>query len=415
MPSLVSRIQNGWNAFMNKDPTAGLYSSPSENVSYSRPDKLYLGYANERSLVSSVYNRISVDCAGCDIQHVKLDDNNRYVETIYDGLNECLTVSANIDQTGRAFIQDIVMSLLDEGNIAIVPIDTDDNPNTGCAFEILTMRVGKITEWRPDSVKVLVYNERTGKKQEINRKKCSIAIVENPFYAVMNEPNSLAKRIARKLALLDYVDEQSGAGKLDIIVKLPYSIKTPGRLSQAEARRKDIEMQLANSKYGIAYVDATEGITQLNRPVENQLLPEIKELKYMFYSQLGITDEIMNGTADERTLNNYYQRTVTPILTAVVESMRRAFLTKTARTQKQSIVFFNDPFKLIPTSQLAEITDKFTRNEVMTSNEIRQAIGLKPSEDPRADELRNANISEAKDSQHFDVNGNSINETIREE
>lgn len=414
MPSLVSRIQNGWNAFMNKDPTFGQYSSPSENVSYSRPDKLYLSYVNERSLVSSVYNRIAVDCAGCDVQHVKLDDNNRYVETIYDGLNECLTTSANIDQTGRAFIQDIVMSLLDEGNIAIVPIDTDDDPNTGGAFEIITMRVGKITEWRPSSVKVLVYNERTGKKQEIVRTKSSVAIVENPFYAVMNEPNSLAKRIARKLALLDYVDEQSGAGKLDIIVKLPYSIKTPGRLDQAEKRRKDIEMQLANSKYGIAYVDATEGITQLNRPVENQLLPEIKDLKYMFYSQLGITDEIMNGTADERTLNNYYQRTVTPILTAVVESMRRAFLTKTARTQKQSIVFFNDPFKLIPTSQLAEITDKFTRNEVMTSNEIRQAIGLKPSEDPRADELRNANISAAKDEQRYDVNGQFIN-TRREE
>ena len=414
MASLISRIQNGWNAFMNKDPTFDRYSY-GEMTSYSRPDRNYLSFGNERSLVSSVYNRIAVDCANCDIQHVQLDDQNRYVSTINSGLNECLTVSANIDQTGRAFIQDCIMSLLDEGNIAIVPIDTDTNPNNDLAFEIYSMRVGKITEWRPTSVKVQVYNERTGKKQEIVMRKSSIAIVENPFFSVMNEPNSLAKRIARKLALLDYVDEQNGAGKIDLIVKLPYAIKTPSRQAMAEDRRKDIEMQLQNSKYGIAYVDATEGITQLNRSVDNQLLPQIKELKEWFYSQLGVTDEILNGTASVEAHNNYYQRTIVPILTALVESMRRVFLTKTARTQHKSIVFFNNPFKLIPANQLAELGDKLIRNEIMTANEVRQAIGIKPSEDPRADELRNPNISAAKDEQHIGVDGEEINEFYREE
>ena len=414
MPSLISRIQNGWNAFMNKDPTFDRYSF-GEQTSYARPDRTYLSFGNDRSLVSSVYNRIAVDYSNCDIRHVQLDEQERYVDTIDSGLNECLSVSANIDQTGRAFVQDCFMSLLDEGNIAIVPVDTDSDPNNGLAFEIYSMRVGKIIEWRPSSVKLQVYNERTGKRQEIVMRKSSVAIVENPFYSIMNEPNSLAKRIARKLALLDYVDEQNGAGKIDLIVKLPYSLKSPARIAMAEDRRKDIEMQLQNSKYGIAYVDATEGITQLNRSVDNQLLPQIKELKEWFYSQLGITDEILNGTATVETFNNYYQRTIVPLLTAYVESMRRVFLTKTARTQHKSIVFFNNPFKLIPANQLAELGDKLIRNEIMTANEVRQAIGIKPAQDPRADELRNPNISEAKDARHINTDGEEMNEIYREE
>lgn len=434
MPSLVSRIRSGWNAFMNKDPTAPTYyPTYNHEISYIRPDKMILNKSSERSLITAVYTRIAVDASANALHHVKVDENNRYVETIYDGLEECLNVVSNLDQAGTAFRRDIVMSLLDEGNIAIVPVDTEDRPRAGTKFDILSMRVGKIVEWKPTTVKMEVYNERNGKKEEIEMSKELVAIVENPFYSVMNEPNSTAKRIMRKLTLLDYVDEQNGSGKLDMIIQLPYVIKTPGRKSQAEERRKDIEMQLQGSKYGIAYIDGTEKITQLNRAIENQLLPQIKELKYELYSQLCITEEIMNGTADEKTLNNYYQRTIVPILTEITESMIKTFITKEARTYtevtntdpetgeetttktKESIMFFNDPFKLVSTNQLAEIADKFTRNEIMTSNEIRQAIGMIPSKDPKADELRNSNISAAKDMERFDKDGNDITNILGKE
>ena len=431
MPSLISRIRSGWNAFMNKDPT--LRTSPNGynyEVSYERPDKPVLSRSTERTIVTAVYNRIAVDVSASKMHHVTVDENNRYIETIYDGLEDCLNTSANIDQTGTAFMRDVCLSLLDEGNIAIVPIDTDSKPKSGAKFDILSMRVGRIIEWKPATVKMEVYNQITGKRENLELAKNEVAIVENPFYSVMNQPNSTAKRILRKLTLLDYVDEQTSSGKLDLIVQLPYVIKTPGRQSQAEERRKDIEMQLSNSKYGIAYIDGTEKVIQLNRSLENQLLPQIKELKYELFSQLGITEEIMNGTADERTLNNYFQRTIVPILTEISESMMRTFLTKEARTfktvvsydeelgkekkviQKESIMFFNDPFKLIPTNQLAEIADKFTRNEIMTSNEIRQAIGMIPSKDPKADELRNSNISAAKDAERFDKDGNDITQLL---
>lgn len=433
MPSLFSRLRSGWNAFMNKDPTVSNRPNYNHEISYIRPDGPVLSKSSERTLITSVYNRIAVDFSSVKMHHVKLDENDRYLETIYDGLEECLNVSANIDQTGTAFRRDVCISLLDEGNIAIAPIDTDDRPEYGTKFDILSLRVGKIVKWNPDSVELEVYNERKGKRENIVMSKGVCTIVENPFYAIMNQPNSTAKRIMRKLTLLDYVDEQNGSGKLDLIVQLPYVIKTPGRESQAEERRKSIEMQLQNSKYGIAYIDGTEKIVQLNRSIENQLLPQIKDLKYELFSQLGITEEIMNGTANQETLNNYYQRTIVPILTEVSESMIRTFLTKEARDfkevttenpetgetdtvkEKESIMFFNDPFKLIPTNQLAEIADKFTRNEIMTSNEIRQAIGMIPSKDPKADELRNSNISAAKDMERFDKNGNDITNILGKE
>lgn len=415
MPTFFNRVQHAWNAFMNKDPTSMYPPNYIENPSYSRPDHHVLGNGNERNIVTSVYNRMSVDGASCAIMHVQTDKDGRYESEVNSPLNYCLTLSTNLDQTATQFKQDIILSLLDEGNIAIVPIDTDDEPEEGNAFEIFSMRVGKIVEWYPNTVKVRLYNERNGKKEERVFPKTSVAIVENPFYTVMNEPNSLAKRIARKLALLDYVDEQNSSARLDLIVKLPYAIKTPGKQAIAEQRRKDIEMQLTGSKYGIAYVDATEQITQLNRPIENQLMSQIKDLKYMFYSQLGITDEIMNGTADPQTLNNYYQRTIVPILVAITESMTRSFVSKTGYTQGKRIMFFNEPFKLLPTNQIAEIADKLTRNEILTSNEVRQFIGMKPSKDPKADELRNANISASKNEVRIDKDGNNISETIRKE
>lgn len=393
--SFGSRIKHAWNAFFNKDPT-GFYKNVGMGYSY-RPDKMRFSRGNERSIVTSVYNRIALDASAVDLYHVRLDQNNRFLSTMDSGLHNCLTVSANADQTGRAFLQDIVMSMLDEGCVAVVPIDTDDNPENGVpgSFDIETMRTGKILEWFPQHVKVQVYNEKSGKKEDILLTKSAVAIIENPLYAVMNEPNSTMQRLIRKLNLLDAVDEQNGSGKLDLIIQLPYVIKTEARRLQAENRRKDIETQLAGSRYGIAYTDGTEHITQLNRPVENNLMSQIEYLTSMLYSQLGITQGILDGTADEKTMLNYYNRTIEPILSAIADEMKRKFLTKTARSQMQSIEFFRDPFKLVPVADISEIADKFTRNEIMTSNEIRQIIGMKPADDPKADELRNKNLSES--------------------
>ena len=392
---LFDRIQRGWNAFRNRDPTQD-YRDMGISY-YNRPDRLQFTRGNERSIVTSVFNRIALDVSAVSIQHVRLDDNGRFLNVIDSGLNSCLSLSANTDQTGRAFLQDVVASMLDEGCVALVPTDTSANPNITDSYEIETMRVGKIIQWRPQHVQVRLYNERNGKKEEIWLPKKAVAIVENPLYAVMNEPNSTMQRLMRKLALLDVTDEQTASGKLDLIIQLPYVIKTDARRKQAEERRKDIEMQLAGSKYGIAYTDGTERITQLNRSVENNLMKQIEYLTNMLYSQLGITQTILDGTADDKTMLNYYSRTIEPIVSAIVDEMKRKFLTQTARTQRQSILFFRDPFKLVPVNDIAEIADKFTRNEIMTSNEIRQIIGMKPADDPKADELRNSNISQAKD------------------
>lgn len=391
MPTFTDRLYHAWNAFMNKDPT--VYRG---NANYTRPDRVRFTRGNERSIINAVFNRIAVDCAAIKVQHVRLDDNDRFVELIDDGLNQCLTVSANRDQTGRAFLQDIVMSMLDEGCVAIIPIDTNINPKTH-SFDITSMRTGKIVEWYPEYIKVRAYNEKTGQKEEITVPKSSTAIVENPFYSVMNEPNSTLQRLIRKLNLLDVIDEQSGSGKLDLIIQLPYTIKSPERRRQAEERRAQIEQQLTGSKYGIAYTDATEHITQLNRAIENNLLTQVESLTSMLYSQLGITKELMEGSANEEQYNNYSSRTLEPIMSAITDEMKRKFLTKTARTQKQSVCFFKDPFKLVSATNMAEIADKMTRNEIMTSNEVRQIVGMKPASDPRADELVNKNISQSKE------------------
>ena len=393
--SFVDRIQRGWNAFRNRDPTQDFRDSGM--TYYYRPDRPRFTRGNERSIMTSVLNRIALDVSAIDIFHVKLDKNGRFLTVIESGLNNCLTLSANADQTGRAFKQDAVMSMLDEGCVAIVPVDTSIDPNKSDSYQIDTMRVGKIIQWRPQHVQVRLYNEQTGKKEELWLPKRSVAIIENPLYAVMNEPNSTMQRLIKKLALLDVTDEQTASGKLDLIIQLPYVIKTEARRQQAESRRKDIEMQLAGSKYGIAYTDGTERITQLNRSVENNLMKQVEYLTNQLYSQLGITQAILDGTADEKTMLNYYSRTIEPIISAIVDEMKRKFLTKTARTQRQSIQFFRDPFKLVPVGDIAEIADKFTRNEIMTSNEIRQIVGMRPSDDPKADELRNSNISQQKD------------------
>lgn len=390
----TSRIQHAWNAFMNKDPTYG-YRDIGMGYSY-RPDRVRLTRGNERSIITAIYNRIAIDASSVNMNHTRLDENERYVSDMDSGLNSCLSLSANIDQTGRAFIQDVVMSMLDEGCVAIVPVDTTLNPEISGAYDISTMRTGKILDWYPAHVKVKVYNEKTGKKEDLLLPKSTVAIIENPFYSVMNEPNSTMQRLIRKLNMLDAIDEQSSSGKLDLIIQLPYVIKTEARRRQAEERRKDIEMQLAGSKYGIAYADGTERITQLNRPVDNNLMSQIEYLTSMLYSQLGITQSILDGTADDKTMLNYYNRTIEPILSAIVDEMKRKFLTKTARSQMQSISFFRDPFKLVPVNEISEIADKFTRNEIMTSNEIRQVVGMKPSDDPKADELRNKNLSQSK-------------------
>lgn len=388
-------LQHGWNVFNSPDSLRN-YHYYGE-TSYRRPDRPRLSGGNERSIITSVYNRIALDAAAIDVKHVKLDENERYKETIKSGLNTCLTVEANLDQSARAFKHDIYLSLLNEGCVAIVPTDTDTDPDVSGSYKIEKLRTGKITQWAPLYVLVELYNEKTGKKKEIWLPKSSTAIVENPFYAVMNEKNSTMQRLVRKLNLLDAIDEQSGSGKLDLIIQLPYSIKTPAREDQANKRLESITNQLSGSKYGIAYTDSTEKVTQLNRPVENNLMKQIEYLTSMLYSQLGITQTIMDGSADEKTMLNYYSRTIEPLVTAVIEEMKRKFLTKTARSQLQSIVFFRNPFSLVPVNNLAEIADKFTRNEIMTSNEIRQVIGLTPSKDPKADELRNSNITQPDD------------------
>ena len=386
-----ARVKQAWNAFMDKD-NFSRYRDIGPGY-YRRPDRPMFTRGNERSIVTSVFNRIAIDAASINLRHVRLDENDRFVETMDTGLNNCLSVEANTDQTGRAFVQDAVMSMLDEGCIAIVPVDTTGDPNSTGAYDINSMRVGKIIDWYPQHVKVRVYNERTGNKEDVTLHKSIAAIVENPLFAVVNEPNSTLKRLIAKLNLLDAIDQQSGSGKLDLIIQLPYVIKTEARRQQAETRRQDIVNQLSGSKYGIAYTDGTEHITQLNRSVENNLMTQIEYLTSMLYSQLGITQSILDGTADDKTMLNYYNRTIDPILSAIIDEVKRKFLTKTARTQLQSISAFRDPFKLVPVNDLSEIADKFTRNEILSSNEIRQIIGMKPSADPKADELRNKNLS----------------------
>ena len=390
--SFGSRLKHAWDVFRSREPTR--YYSDTGPSYYYRPDRVRFTKGNERSIVTSVYNRIALDVSSISIKHCKLDENGRYMSDINSGLNECLNLQANIDQTGRAFIQDVVMSMLDEGCVALVPVDTTFNPELTGSYDIQSMRTGKIIEWYPEHVKVQVYNEKTGKKEDVTVPKSIVAIIENPLYAVINEPNSTMQRLVRKLSLLDVTDEQTASGKLDLIIQLPYVIKTEARRQQADQRRKDIEMQLSGSKYGIAYTDGTERITQLNRSVENNLMKQVEYLTNMLYSQLGITQTILDGTADEQTMLNYYSRTIEPIISAITDEMKRKFLTKTARTQMQSITFFRDPFKLVPVNNIAEIADKFTRNEIMTSNEIRQIVGLKPSKDPKADKLINSNISQ---------------------
>lgn len=393
MASFGERLAHAWNAFRGEDTTRSL--NYDVGIGYSvRPDRPRFSRGAERSIVTSVYNRISLDVAQLEYKHVRLDEHERYSETIKSKLNNCLTLEANIDQTGRAFMQDIVMSMMDEGVVAVVPVDTSINPNVNGSFDIISMRVGKVVEWYPKHVKLSVYNDNTGKKEEIIMPKTSVAIVENPLYAVMNEQNSTMQRLIRKLSLLDAVDEQVGSGKLNMIIQLPYVIKTEARKQQAELRRKEIEEQLSKSKYGIAYTDGTEHITQLGHSLDNNLMGQIEYLTSMLYSQLGITADIMNGTASEDAMTNYYSRTIEPLASAIVDEMKRKFLTKTARAQSQTIMYFKDPFKLMATSKVAEIADKFTRNEIMTSNEIRQIVGMQPSKDPSADELRNKNLSQ---------------------
>ena len=408
----TDRLQHAWNAFMNKDPTQNYMNV---GMAYStRPDRPRLSRGNERSIVTAVYNRIALDAADIDILHVKLDDEGRYVSTINSGLNNCLTLEANIDQTAKAFIQDAVISMLDEGCVAIVPVDTTKDPTITGSYDIDTLRTGKILEWYPNHVRVRVYNDRNGQKEDVLLPKSMVAIIENPLYAVINEPNSTMQRLIHKLNLLDVVDEQSGSGKLDLIIQLPYVIKSEARKKQAEDRRKDIEMQLSGSKYGIAYTDGTERITQLNRPAENNLMKQIEYLTSMLYSQLGITQSILDGTADEETMHNYYNRTIKPIITAIVDEMKRKFLTKTARSQLQSIECFRDPFKLVPLTKLVDVADTFTRNEIMSSNEVRQIIGRKPSNDPKADELRNKNLNSSTESETAPTN-KVPEETMKEE
>lgn len=395
----LDRLQHAYNSFLNRDPT-DYYREVGSGYSY-RPDRVRFTGGNERSIVTSVYNRIALDTASINIVHARLDEDNRYSETIDSALNRCLTKDANIDQTGRGFIQDVVMSMLDEGCVAIVPVDTSVNPKQSGSYDILSMRTAKIIQWYPQHVKVRVYNDKTGMKEDLTLPKSFVCIIENPLYAVINEPNSTMQRLIRKLNLLDVVDEQTSAGKLDLIIQLPYVIKSEARREQAEKRRKDIEMQLSGSKYGIAYTDGTERITQLNRPVENNLMKQIEYLTNLLYAQLGITQTILDGTADDKTMLNYYNRTIEPIISAIVDEVERKFLTKTARSQKQAIKFFRDPFKLVPINEIAEIADKFTRNEITSSNEIRTVIGFKPSKDPGADELRNKNLNQSNNSKEI--------------
>lgn len=411
--ALMDRLKHAWNTFKNKDPTQVNWNiGPSYGY---RPDRMRYTRGNERSIVTAVYNRIAMDVASVNFKHIRLDENDRYKETIDSGLNNCLSIEANLDQTGRAFIQDLVASMLDEGCVAAVPTDADDEPEDSGNFKVYTLRTGKILEWYPRHVKVEVYNEQEGQRQQIIIPKSTVPLIENPMYSVMNEPNSIYQRLVRKLTLLDVVDEQTSSGKLDLIIQLPYIIKTEARREQAEKRRRDIEKQLSEGKYGIAYTDGTERITQLNRPVENNLMKQIEYLTSMFFSQLGITQSILDGTADEKTMLNYYNRTIEPILSAIADEMKRKFLTPTARSQKQTIAYFRDPFKLVPVNDIAEIADKFTRNEIMTSNEIRQVIGMKPSSDPNADVLRNKNLSDSSDARQLIPTSVGADETNNDE
>ena len=391
--NLSTRLAHAWNAFTSRDPTQYIITGPGYS---SRPDRPRLSRGNEKSIATSIFNRIALDVSSVNIKHCRLDKNGRYVEDIDSGLNNCLNLEANKDQTSRAFIQDAVLSIFDEGCVALVPVETTIDPKSSNSYQIDSMRTGKITEWYPDMVRVRLYNDRTGEKEEILLPKNQVAIIENPLYAVVNEYNSTMQRLIRKLSLLDVTDEQTASGKLDLIIQLPYVIKTETRREQAERRRKDIIDQLAGSQYGIAYTDGTEKITQLNRSLENNLLKQVEYLTNMVYSQLGITQSVLDGTADEKTMLNYMNRTVEPIISAIVDELKRKFLTKTARSQLQSIVYFRDPFRLVPVNDIAEIADKFTRNEIMTSNEIRQFVGMQPSKDPKADKLVNSNISQAK-------------------
>lgn len=405
--NLSTRLAHAWNAFTSRDPTQYIITGPGYS---SRPDRPRLSRGNEKSIATSIFNRIALDVSSVSIKHCRLDKNGRYVEDIDSGLNNCLTLEANKDQTGRAFIQDAVLSMLDEGCVALVPVETTIDPKNSNSYQIDSMRTGKITEWYPDMVRVRLYNDRTGEKEEILLPKSQVAIIENPLYAVVNEYNSTMQRLIRKLSLLDVTDEQTASGKLDLIIQFPYVIKTETRREQAERRRKDIIEQLAGSQYGIAYTDGTEKITQLNRSLENNLLKQVEYLTNMVYSQLGITQSVLDGTADEKTMLNYTNRTVEPIISSIVDELKRKFLTKTARSQLQSIVYFRDPFRLVPVNDIAEIADKFTRNEIMTSNEIRQIVGMQPSKDPKADELVNSNISQAKQDIPQTSNATEVNE-----
>ena len=404
--ALMERIKHAWNAFMNKDPTP-FYRNYGWNITSYRPDRPFRSIGSERTILASIMNRIAIDVSNVDIKHVHVDEKNRYEKDMDSGLNSCLTLNANIDQTGRAFIKDVVLSMFDEGNVAIVPVETSENPSTTDSYDIYQLRTGQILEWLPGHVKLRVYNEKNGLKEDIVMAKKNVAIVENPFYEVMNEPNSTFKRLVRKLSLLDSVDEQSGAGRLDLIIQLPFVVKSEQRRQQAEQRRQEIEAQLAGTRYGIAYTDASEHVIQLNRAVDNNLMKQVEYLTSMLYSQLGMTESIMNGEADEKTMLNYENRTIVPILSAIIESMEYKFLSKTARSRGQRIMYFRDPFKLVPVSQIAEIADKFTRNEIMSTNEIRQVIGMVPVKDPHADELRNKNLNPGDGQTFATTNGES--------
>ena len=406
MSNFSDRIKHAWNAFMNKDPTIKEYTDIGPGFGL-KPDRMYIRPASEKSIINTIINRFSVDCASINMRHVRLDEQERYLETIKSPFNNCLSVEANVDQTGRALLQDIVASMLDEGVIAVVPTDTDEDPKKG-SYDILEMRVGRIIQWYPNYVQVRLYNEQTGQREDVTLPKDQVAIIENPFYQIMNSPNSTMQRLRRKLALLDTVDEQNASKKLNMIIQLPYIVRNETKRKEAEKRRSEMEKQLAESKYGVAYMDGTEKITQINRPIDSGLQEQVEYLTNLLLTQLGVTLEILNGTASSDAMTNYYNRIIEPIMTAIAEEFVRKFLTKTARTQRQSVQFFRDPFKLVPVDKMADLADKFTRNEILTSNEVRQIVGMLPSQDPSADELRNKNISASKDEQHVDINGNPI-------
>lgn len=400
--NIGTRLKHAWNSFLNRDPTYDLRNLGS---SYSyRPDRPRLNYGNNRAIVSPVYNRIALDVASMTYVHCRTNEDGNYLSTIDSSLNNCLNLEANIDQSGRAFIQDVAMSMMDEGCVAMVPIDTTLNPAVSSSYEILTMRVGKILEWYPANVKVRVYNDRTGEKEDIILPKKLVGIVENPMYSVMNEPNSTVQRLKRKLSLIDVTDDRTASGKMDLIISLPYSVRTDLKRNQANDRMHDLENQLANSKYGIGYIDSTEHVTQLNRSLENNLMKDVEYLTNLFYSQVGITQSVLDGTADEKTMLNYYNRSIEPIVSAIVDEMRRKFLTKTARSQHQSVCAFRDPFRLVPVNDIAKIADTLTRNEILTSNEVRQKIGMKPSDDPKADMLINSNINQSNTEEQDTMN-----------